>query len=154
MAGSRSAGRQSANLSPAQIRVAIPLLEARIADLQALQVEAVTSRYDPTVSALQSKIDGTLDRVFGSETNEYHRLREAKSLDAPQSVLLGPRFGGGYRTHGEPVHEIQQRIDQKRRRALALLRQEVALMKEQLGEDGSTPADRAIRAYTNLDLHP
>ena len=27
-------------------------------------------------------------------------------------------------------------------------------MKEQLGENGAGPADRAIRAYSNLDLHP
>jgi uncharacterized protein (TIGR02391 family) len=30
----------------------------------------------------------------------------------------------------------------------------VALLTEQLGEDGDAPADRAIRAYSNLDLHP
>jgi uncharacterized protein (TIGR02391 family) len=154
MTQSRSAGRPSANLSPAQIRAAIPLLEARIADLEALPAEAITSRSDPRVLALQSKTDGTLGRVFGPETNEYHRLREVKFLDAPQSVLLGPRFGGGYRAHGEPVQEIQQGIDKKRQRAVALLTEEVALMKEQLGDDGDNTADRAIRAYSNLDLHP
>jgi uncharacterized protein (TIGR02391 family) len=117
-------------------------------------VETITSRYDPRVSALQSKLDGTLDRIFGTDTNEYHRLREVKSLDASQSVVLGPRFGGGPRTRGEPVQEIQHRIDQKRQRAVALLTEEVALMKEQLGDDVGDAADRAIRAYSNLDLHP
>jgi uncharacterized protein (TIGR02391 family) len=117
-------------------------------------VEAITSRNDPRVLALQSKIDGTLDRVFGADTNEYHRLREVKFLDAPQSVLLGPRFGGGYRTRVEPVQEIQLGIDQKRQRAGALLAEEVALMREQLADDEGTAADRAIRAYSNLDLHP
>jgi uncharacterized protein (TIGR02391 family) len=129
------------------------MLEARIAELDALPVETISSRYDPRVLALQSAIDGTLDRVFGAETNEYHRLREVKFLDAPQSVLLA-RFGGGYGTRGEPVQEIQRRIDEKRRRAVALLKQEVALMKEQLGENGDSPTDRAIRAYSNLDLQP
>ena len=36
---------------------------------------------------------------------------------------------------------------------LALLRQEVVLLQEQLGDNGDSYADRAIRAYSNLDLH-
>jgi uncharacterized protein (TIGR02391 family) len=36
---------------------------------------------------------------------------------------------------------------------LALLRQEVALLQEQLGDNRDSYADRAIRAYSNLDLH-
>jgi uncharacterized protein (TIGR02391 family) len=45
-------------------------------------------------------------------------------------------------------------VEECRQRAMALLRQQVALLREQLGEDGGTAADRAIRAYSNLDLHP
>jgi uncharacterized protein (TIGR02391 family) len=58
-------------------------------------------------------------------------------------------YGGG----GTPVQEIQQRIERGRQRAIALLSREVALMKEQLGDDGGNATDRAIRAYSSLDLH-
>jgi uncharacterized protein (TIGR02391 family) len=150
MPGSRSTPpiqRKSANLSPAQMHGAIPLLEARIAELEALSVETVSSRSDPKVSALQSAIDGTLDRIFGADTNEYHRLSAAKVLDAPLSVVAAA-------SDPTPILQIRQRIEENRQRAIALLSQEVALMKEQLGDSVSGPAERAIRAYGNLDLHP
>lgn len=158
MARTRSASppaRPSANLSPAQIRAAIPLIEARITELEALPVQSISSRNAPRVTALQSAIDATLDRVFGTETNEYHRLRLAKLIDAPQAVTLAPGFIPGSNARGDtPVQRIREAIEQGRRRAVALLRQEVALMKEHLGGGGDGPIDRAIRAYTNLDLHP
>jgi hypothetical protein len=130
------------------MQAAIPLLEARIAELEALPVQTIGSRGDPKVLALQSAIDATLDRIFGAGTNENHRLREAKVLDAPQSVVLS-HVGAG-----TPVREIRRSIEEKRQRAIALLAKEVALMKEQLGDETVAPADRAIRAYANLDLHP
>jgi uncharacterized protein (TIGR02391 family) len=142
------AQRKSANLSAAQMRAAIPLFEARIAEIDALRVETISSRYDPRVSALQSAIEGTLDRIFGADTNEYHRLRAAKALDAPQSLaVIAPN-------NFEFVHRLRQTIEENRQRAKALFTQEIALMKEQLGDEGGNPANRAIRAYSNLDLHP
>ena len=161
MTRSRSAPptrRPSANLSPAQIRAAIRLLEARIAELKALPVETVSFRDDPRVLALQSKVAGTLDQIYGVGTTEYHRLRDATDLDTTSyhmTVQLGSYFGnGGHRGGGTPALEIQQGIERGRQRAIALLTGEVALMKEQLGGDGGNPTDRAIRAYSNLDLHP
>ena len=51
--------------------------------------------------------------------------------------------------------EVLEAVGRNRERALALLRQEVVLLKEQLGDDeGGGTADRTIRAYSNLDLHP
>src|SRR5271166_49915 len=97
------ARRPSANLSLAQIRAAIPQLEARIAELEALPVETIGSRNDPRVLALQSAIDGTLDRAFGAETNEYHRLRQTKILDTTpyaEVVQLGASFRGSHRAGG------------------------------------------------------
>jgi uncharacterized protein (TIGR02391 family) len=151
MTRSRSATHATdiTNLSPAQIRDAIPLLEARIRDLEALPVETINSGTDPRVLALKSAIDSTLARIYGTDTHEYDRLREAKDLDDTyySPVLVA------YST-GPSVHEIREGVERGRQRAIALLSQEVALMKEQLGEGGGSPADRAIRAYGNLDLHP
>ena len=138
--------RQSANLSPAQIRAAIPHLEARLAELKALDVESISSRNDPSVLAVQSAIEATLVRIFGAGSNEYSRLFRAKRLDTTRYVGRP----GGY----TPISEIRQGVERGRQRAIGLLNQEVVLMREQLGDDGSSAADRAIRAYSNLDLHP
>src|ERR1700730_7403337 len=141
---------RSADLSPFQIRAAIPLLEARIADLEALQVESINSRYHPSVLSLQSAINATLDRIFGADTNAHHRLHAAKALATTKYTPL--KLGGGPRR--VLANEIQRGVERGRQRAIALLRGEVSLMKEQLGEDGDGLADRAIRAYDSLDLHP
>jgi Protein of unknown function (Hypoth_ymh) len=54
---------------------------------------------------------------------------------------------------GGTALEIQQGVERGRQRAIALLSQEIVLMREQLGDEGNAAADRAIRAYKNLDLH-
>jgi uncharacterized protein (TIGR02391 family) len=134
--------------------VAIPLLEARIAELRALPVETIRSHHDPRVVALSSAIDATLHQIFGVETIEYQRLREAKIIESPLyagPVQLGSRFRGG---SARPARDIVRGVEGGQQRAIALLSQEVALMREQLGEEGDGLADRAIRAYSNLDLHP
>jgi uncharacterized protein (TIGR02391 family) len=146
--------RPSANLSPAQIRAAIPLLEARIADLRALSVETITSHHDPRVVALQSAIDATLHRIFGPETTDYQRLRDAKIIES--ALYAGPVSPGSiYRgADARPLQNILRGVEGGRQRAIALLTREVEMMKEQLGAEGDGVGDRAIRAYTNLDLHP
>jgi hypothetical protein len=145
------ARRPSTGLFPTQIRVAIPLPEARIAELEALSVETINSRHHPSVFGLQSAILSTLNRIFGADTGALYRLRAAAILDTTK-YTMPIRVGGGPRRAS--VQEIQRGVEQGRQRSTTLLRQEVALMKEQLGEDEDHLADRAIRAYSNLDLHP
>jgi uncharacterized protein (TIGR02391 family) len=149
----------SANLSPAQIRAAIPQLQRRVAELEALPVASITSSNDPRVLALEQAIDGTLATIFGPDTHEYDRLRRAKNLDLTAYVMivqLGSRFAADRRGRaGSPTAgEIQQGIERGRQQASALLIQQISLMKEQLGVEGDSPADRSIRACCYLDLHP
>jgi uncharacterized protein (TIGR02391 family) len=102
------------------------------------------------VLSQEHAIESTLTRIFGPDTHEYYRLSPATDLcpvDYGAAIQLGAYQGG------PPIHEIQRLVEQGLQRAIALLRQEVGLMKEHLGEDGGSPADRAIRAYSNLDLH-
>jgi uncharacterized protein (TIGR02391 family) len=134
--------RRSAKLSPADIREAIPQLERRVAELEDLSVATITSGKDPKVVALEHAIESTLARVFGSDTHEYNQLSEATKVDAT--------FYGFPRA----VQDIQKGVERGRQSAIALLTQEIALLNEQLGDDGGTPTKRAIRAYGNLDLHP
>jgi uncharacterized protein (TIGR02391 family) len=142
---------RSANLSPKQISAAIPQIEARLKQLEALSLASVTSANDPKVLALEHAIDATLARIYGADTVEYDRLHLAKNLDLTAYTIDLSGFGGG---GGTTAQEIQEGIERGRQRAIALLTQEVALLKEHLGEEGGSPTDRAIRAYSNLDLHP
>jgi uncharacterized protein (TIGR02391 family) len=128
-----------ANLSPVQIRNAIPLLESRIKELEDFRVAGVSGVGAPKLVELMHAINSTVGRVFGTDSLEYGRLKDP--------------FAPPGRTHGLPSNdEIQRRVE--RQQSLTLLRKQIALMKEQLGEDADSGADRAIRAYRNLDLHP
>jgi uncharacterized protein (TIGR02391 family) len=140
-----------ASLSPAQIRAAIPLLEYRKAELEALSVATISSGTDPKIVSLANAIDATLARIYGPGTYDYNRLSEAKELDdtvSDNSVQVA--YMGGY---GTSIQEVREGIERGRQKAIALLTQEIALLKEQLGDDEGISADRAIRAYMNLDLH-
>jgi uncharacterized protein (TIGR02391 family) len=142
--------QRSANLSLTQIREAIPRLEKRIAELEELPVASIASTTDPRVLAQGHAIDSTLAGIFGPDTHEYHRLSAASHFNS-MSYAAAVQIG---RHPSVKTGVIQEEIEQGRQRAIALLEQEVALLKEQLGDDRDSLADRAIRAYSNLDLHP
>jgi uncharacterized protein (TIGR02391 family) len=135
---------QLATFSPTQAQAAIQQLEARIGDLERLNLDAINAWRDPTVLALEHAIEATLARIFGPQSHEYRQLQIAAQLDARQTTTR----------HLPYLDEVREAVQQNSARALALLKQAVSLMKEQSGVGGRASADRAIRAYANLDLHP
>jgi hypothetical protein len=144
-----STQRRSANLSPAQIRTAIPQLEARMAELDALPIASLSSDRDPKVLAREHAIEATLARIFGRDTHEYHRLEAATHLGPASYRDLVEIRRASYQ--GAPPLQIHQLVRNGQQRAIALLTQEVALMREQLGDDGvaqptgqSTPTETSI----------
>jgi uncharacterized protein (TIGR02391 family) len=142
-------------MSPAQMQSAITHIRSRLGELEALDVNSIESRGDPKVLALESAIQATLGHVFGRGSEDYSRLRQSATLDTTnyQRLSLGRAASGispdaAFRI---PVSHTREGVEKGRRRALALLNQEVQLLEEQLTELG--PAERAIRAYSDLDLH-
>lgn len=143
----------SANLSPAEIRAAIPQLERRIADLEAVPVAEITDSSDARWATVRHAVTSTLATIFGTQTDAYHRLfaaLNARDHEMVTKMARAPRWAD----HGLPVHLIREGLERRRKRMIALLAKEIELMKEQLGDNGDTTAGRAIRAYSNLDLHP
>jgi uncharacterized protein (TIGR02391 family) len=136
-------GLQPANLSAAQITDAIRLLEARIGELEQLSGQIIWNWRDPKVQAVEHKVEATLARIFNRDTVEYQRLRTAAELDARQTSTRILPSG----------LEVSSAVQENSKRAIALLHSEIALLKEQMGENGA-PTSRAIRAYSSLDLHP
>jgi uncharacterized protein (TIGR02391 family) len=149
--GRPPASLQSADLSPTQIRLAIPQLESRIKELDEFQVNTITGWRDHAVVEIEHAITTTVARIFGTDTLEYNRLKDPFPLPHAGPILVTARGTVGLPT----TQEIRQGVERRRQEAITLLKQQVKLLKEQLGEDGSpNSAERAIRAYSNLDLHP
>jgi uncharacterized protein (TIGR02391 family) len=134
---------QPANLTPEQMRAAIPKLQRRIADLDAFDPQSVQVRSDPRIDALDKKLDETISSVFGMDTHEYLRYAPHK-LDR-----AGIYFG-----YEVPLHEVVASLVESKERELTNLRIIISLMEENLADGGETPASKARRAFGDLDLHP
>ena len=102
-------------------------------------------------SCSSSRIKSTLSSVFGEDTHEYWRLRDAADLDKTLYVLS---LSGG---PGTSVQDIRAGVGRGVGLAAALLQAEIELMQETLHHLGaaaaSTPAARALAAYEGLNLH-
>ncbi len=101
MARPRPPENKSANLTVEQMRAAIPKLERRINDLETFDVGSILERFDPVVDALATKVDGTLQEIFGHDTVEYIQY-SVRSFDTLSISMFGapdplPRVHEGYR---------------------------------------------------------
>jgi hypothetical protein len=114
------------------MRAAIPLLEARVTELRALDVQSISKGSDPSVQGLAARIMSTLSRIYGEDTLEFERLKEAGDID--DTYYGGPIFilGTGSGPVGPSVQEIRAGVDRGRNRAVALLAGEANSLREAL----------------------
>jgi predicted nucleotide-binding protein len=112
-------------------RAAAGRLEARIAELRALDVSKIESGSDPSVQDLEQRIKSTLANIYGDNSRQYQRLQGATHLDTT-SYTLSLDFGYGHGGGGTPVSEIREGVDRGRNRAISILQGEVDALKENL----------------------
>jgi predicted nucleotide-binding protein len=137
---------QPANLTIEQMKLGITRLERRIADLEKFDPSMIQKRWGPEVEALATAIEETLASVFGHNTIEYNRYRDAANLDdGPSTVQLGPNFRG--RGAYDDRHEAQQSVAEGIKRSTQLLRQAIRGLEEEI-------ADRANLAPGPIDAAP
>jgi hypothetical protein len=124
-------------LTADQKRRGIAKLERRIEELEAFDVKTVQRRFtDPNVTTLETAIDETLSTIFGHGTVEYGRYSWAASLDHGGIQMRGdPMFGGRWHNPEEDVREAQQHVAKGKEEALALLRQAVKSVTEEIEEE-------------------
>lgn len=134
---------RSAILSAEQMKAAIPKLQRRIAELEAVDVNSIQARGEPRFDALEQKIDSTLVDIFGNDTAEYNRFRVGM-LDTASINYL-------YET---PLHEVREGYKRGIEQAISNLRTVIELFEEQIGDLGVSPTGRALKALGELELHP
>jgi predicted nucleotide-binding protein len=118
------------DLSPDERRAAITRLEARIGELRALDVSNLQTGDDPPVQDLEQLVKSTLASIYGENSQQYARLKQAATLDLTSYVLnigFGQDFGGG-----TTVSDIREGVDRGRKRAISTLQGEVNALKESL----------------------
>lgn len=134
---------RQAYLTPEQMRAAIPRLRMRIEELREIDVNTIQDRSEPRFRSLEQKIDETLVDIFGHDTVEYKRY-DVWSLD---------RASVNY-AYGTPLHEIREGYQRGIDQAISNLQTIIDLFEEKLGAAPESPANRARRAFGDLDLHP
>jgi hypothetical protein len=144
---------QRANLTIEQMRLGVTQLKRRIADLEAFDPNVIQKRWGPELETLATSIEETLDLVFGHNTVEYHRYKDAANLDnGPSSLRLGPDFGGGYY---DERPEARRYAAEGIQRSILLLQQAVRGLEEQIGDRAAlvvAPAAIAAGAAPAVNL--
>ena len=133
----------AANLSPEQMRSAIPKLERRIRDLEEFDPGSLTQRGDPRLESLETKLQDTVAEVFGFGTLEYNRFSPSSLDNAGYNMM-----------YDTTLTDVIRSVTESKERELANLRTIIELFNEKLEDGGETPAAKARRAFGDIDVHP
>jgi uncharacterized protein (TIGR02391 family) len=145
----------AANLSPAQMIAALPLLEQRDLELREFEqdgIGGIVDYDDLRVESLRNLYNDTLIEIFGPNTIEYERYSMSSFYLSNASSTMVPDFGGRY--HGPDVGAIRTAYGNGIRQALMYLGVIKKRFNEKLTAAGATPGARAARAFGDLDIHP
>lgn len=115
---------QPASLTVDQMRRGIGRIQRRIEELEAFDPLSVRDRFAPEVSTLEKSIDETLIAVFGHDTLDYERYRNARNMDqGPLNYIRKPSLA-----------EVHEYLTNGRVRSVALLRQAIRFLGEEIAE--------------------
>jgi predicted nucleotide-binding protein len=126
-------------------RYDIKMIERRIAELEAFDLNTVTSRFnDPKVGALQSAIQGTLAQVFGIGSDDYSRYSRAVGLDhGPVTMVMD-----GWRDDAREVSEARQYLSEGRTASIELLRQAIRQLEEEIEREEALSGEAGAPVLT------
>ena len=133
--------REPARLSSEQIQSAIPKLERRLREIEAIDADAVRPDSDFEMKELQMAIDATLVEIFEKDTLDYRRY----NVSHPAIYI-----GRANPSAGEVIDGFRKFLQTAELNLSSALK----ALNEKLEDAGATPGARAVRAYEGLDLHP
>jgi predicted nucleotide-binding protein len=138
-----SSNRLSAQLTTEQMKVGIARPNRRIVDLEAFDPNSVQQRWAPDVKALQTSIEESLSTVFGHGTVEYNRYRRAAifdwgPIDSTPDWMAARSASPEYANY---TQDFRPYLVKSKEDAIALLRQAVRGLEEEIGDRGGSAAD-------------
>jgi hypothetical protein len=136
---------QPAQLSPEQVRQAIPRLEKRIDELSRLNFGSLTEETgDNALLDQMNKINDTLIDIYGHNMIEYKRYK-VSGLHAYPVVL----YSGQDTSFRARLPDIKSAVAS----ALTNLKSALDICKEKVGGGDASGLGGVIRAYQGLELH-
>jgi uncharacterized protein (TIGR02391 family) len=126
---------------------AIPKLRKRISELQEFDVESIQERGDPKIIALETKLNNTLEEIFG-DSNQCLVFRYNYLDTAPE------RIGEGYRGKSVPLNIVIAGYRKGIDNAVINTESIIEYFEEEIEDFRETPSERALKAFGELELHP
>ncbi|MEE8295205.1 MAG: TIGR02391 family protein [Sphingomonadales bacterium] len=81
---------RQAQLSKEQMQLAITKIDRRIAEMNSIEIDSITTRSDPRIGTLKAKLDKLLMSIFGADSIEYRRYRlKVTTLDTAPYYGMG-----------------------------------------------------------------
>jgi hypothetical protein len=127
-------------LTAGQKRRRIERLQKCVTSLEAFDCQKLRKRFDnPEVIKLEAAIDKALSSAFGYATPAYMRYNQAATLDPgpliTNATLRNPALSpvGGPARHATQVEEAQQYFSEGRERSIALLREAIRTIEDEIG---------------------
>ncbi len=71
---------KQAELTPDMMKAALPMLAKRIEELKAFDISIIKARFDPTIEALEKKVNDTLAHIFGHHSVIYTHVAKKNVL--------------------------------------------------------------------------
>ena len=138
--------KASAKLSAAEVQSAIPKVQKRLAELQSVNINALTNETGGNVlDSLSQKINATLRTIYPVDSLEYQEL---------QIETFQPRFMVFYEGLDTSLRGNLDSVREKVGRGITMLNTLLEILEEQLTDNAPDTESKAIRAYSDLDLHP
>lgn len=136
--------RKPAALSYDQIKMAIPKIDRRLAELNALDIQLLQSGTDPALLKLSEKLDQFITDTFGNDSHEYYKYHSYAEVRVI-SLAVG----------GTPIGKIRLWVQDKIHQAVAMLESIKTGFIETLEDAGiHGTTTKALKAYEGLELHP
>lgn len=135
---------RAAQLSTEQIRAAVPLIERRIGELKAINVDTLSEEDGPNVvNSAAQKVDATLLEVFGPDTIEYNNYRVETFRTRHMIFVSGMDLS---------FRADKPNVKKSIASTIASLETLRDILNERLGPDDVAGPNRILRAYGGLDL--
>jgi len=145
MAKAQLPQRKPANLSVEQMKVALPKLERRIADLEAFDVSSVQTIRDPLIEVLYKKVNSTLGEILGYDTIDYQDYswdNVIHSLEIQVPIVTGRISPKRYGSSKPPltIQDIQRFYDKNINLAIKRISTLKELFEERIADAEARPA--------------
>jgi predicted nucleotide-binding protein len=114
------------HLNDVEMRAGIVRLTKRIEALEAFDPAKMETPFPPDLEALATSITRALEKTFGENTSDFRRFADAGDLQwSPGFFIMG---------EPTPLREYKEGVAGRRGRSLAMLREAVRTLEEDIGE--------------------